>query len=524
MLTLITLSSIVYAQDFIVDGNSVYTDTVKFKINVTPHTLTQSGYIYIDVLNKQYNGKVNFFAGFELDSIKYTSLEVYNPHDVTTQEEYTCDFDVNYTADYFWCYDETNGTVFFEHSYLTGNISSKTAYWNVITTVDYSKVNKPVTRIDHNYDDKDYWLIVENIMFPVGVTKKARIYIEIPRVSIFDKNTTKYDTKYNLGFFPSIYPITKVGIRDAILNNHFFYLDPWTRGTSYLAVYYTCNEDSTTLTDYNGNDATTTNTESTIDGIISRGQNFSSIYKVDYDLISIPSSNYTDALEDFTYQLWIKPRTLTSAASLFRLIEDNQTGLISTCFLTSTSNAPEGRLGYYDGSFYYSDIIINIDEWNHIVYTRKGDKIHIYINGVNDSNNPHTVSSVVLPSSGFNVGTYKGAPKLYTFQGIIDEIGIWRDDLSGPNINCTVDNSSEVCYLYAGGVPTLLQQPPPVETTCDITSDTTITSDVDCTDGGTFIVTGNSHVVFENANLITSEIVVEDGSSIALDVNSELIV
>ncbi len=112
MLTLITLSSIVYAQDFIVDGNSVYTDTVKFKINVTPHTLTQSGYIYIDVLNKQYNGKVNFFAGFELDSIKYTSLEVYNPHNVTTQEEYTCDFDVNYTADYFWCYDETNGTVF----------------------------------------------------------------------------------------------------------------------------------------------------------------------------------------------------------------------------------------------------------------------------------------------------------------------------------------------------------------------------------------------------------------------------
>ena len=69
------------------DGERVYVDDANSYISASPHTLRVDGYVYLNVTSKAFGGEVDFCFGFDSNLAYPKSLEVYDPHVVTTSHE-----------------------------------------------------------------------------------------------------------------------------------------------------------------------------------------------------------------------------------------------------------------------------------------------------------------------------------------------------------------------------------------------------------------------------------------------------
>lgn len=205
---------------YIIDGNTVYINDSKAFISVTPHTITKSEWITVELMSKHFTGDITVVLGFNGSSMHPEKWELYSPWSETIQINYTCDGTFNYTLNpnHFQCWQ--NGTdLAFEHDFDGGNIPLSTAWWNVRINHTWRDINKPVGTINHLFDDKTTWKYSANNPITVNETVKFRILMQRPW------QMPSGEDKYDLAFFPSSYGSD---IQQAISDGNLYLLDPWT--------------------------------------------------------------------------------------------------------------------------------------------------------------------------------------------------------------------------------------------------------------------------------------------------------
>lgn len=201
--------------DYTIVDNSVVIDNDDLYLNVTPHTLSSSGWVLTEFESKNYGGDIDFAFGFNTDNAYPTQSQIYSPRDINRTREYTCYGVFNYTLTperWFTCTDDLGS---FSHWFDTGNISTATAYWHENYT-KYWWDWKPDNKINYNFSDMNTWYYSKNQNINAGQRYKLRYYLEVP----FNPNGS--EGKYTLALKPS-----SETFQEAIANGHFYYLDPW---------------------------------------------------------------------------------------------------------------------------------------------------------------------------------------------------------------------------------------------------------------------------------------------------------
>jgi hypothetical protein len=108
--------------------------------------------------------------GFDNEGVQPQSINYYNPTNVTVVKSYVCDYLFNYTLSpkYAWCYKQygTNSSSYketiFSHSFESGNLPTKTIYWDEIIEKDYVNVAGAFDKVNYDFGDMDVWYVKKN--------------------------------------------------------------------------------------------------------------------------------------------------------------------------------------------------------------------------------------------------------------------------------------------------------------------------------------------------------------------------
>ena len=198
--------------------------------------------------------------------------------------------------------------------------------------------------------------------------------------------------------------------------------------TSILA-YWTL--DSTAWTDSTGNGRTLTNNNSvtTGTGILNNGAVFngSSNY--------LSNSSLALGLSDFTLSAWVKPTAGTNQYGILAQYGSGGTTGFTLCVYF-------GQLDFWSGSdiSITAGLVITAGTWWHVVATRTGGTLTLYVNGTSVATGSIS-SSYNFTDSPFKIGHGYGG---YGYcNGSIDEVGVWGRALT----------FSEITSLYNSGTP-----------------------------------------------------------------------
>jgi hypothetical protein len=220
------------AYAYTINGNTVTYSGTYGSVSQTPYLLTSP--INYPVINFTSNfattQSLDIAFGFNTDRVTPTKAEWYNPH--TENKNYTCNGYFNYTLspNYFWCWENltmiggsgafnTQGLVF-SHSFNTGNLTSKTAYWT--ETNDWTDITNLFNSISYSFDGKDTWYVINDVTFNSGETKTIR-----PTINAQSYTDTKYDImiKRHSDSWAS-----------AISSGNYVLLDPWVNVTETVSI------------------------------------------------------------------------------------------------------------------------------------------------------------------------------------------------------------------------------------------------------------------------------------------------
>lgn len=197
--------------------------------------------IYEEFISKLFEGDITVAYGFDTDTTKPKSLDIYSNKTIITEKNYTCDYEFEYTLDPKWfnCYIEhagydSNGTwvepknqSIFNHSFLTGNIPSKTVFWEEESIVGWKDFPFDTTKITYDYGGMNTWWVAKDVPVKVNVSYKSLLNLE------YKFNLEPQSGKYWKCVMPSSYGRNIGAAKDA---GHLYCLDPWwneTWGYSY---------------------------------------------------------------------------------------------------------------------------------------------------------------------------------------------------------------------------------------------------------------------------------------------------
>lgn len=423
--------------NYTIDGNSVYVDDSNVYINVTPHTLHHSDWVEVEFESKLFSGDIDVAFGFDTDSIRPKTIERWNPHD--EEKEYTCNYNFIYTTNpnYFWCYyEQTNqsGTVnitVFEHSFLSGNIPTKTAYWNV--TKNWSELNGNFNSASYDFDNKNKWWYKQGQTINAGQTYKIRYYLDVkPDVS---------NAKYDIALKPSSETLS-----ESIENNHLYFLDPWADydlDTGLLA-YWSFDNDQVTgdnVWDLTQQDRNGTNYSAigNVPGILEEAFDFSPGTAI----VNTSSDAELNLLNGGTVNLWANLSLLQNGGRFVNLGE----------------SADNGYTIYFDITGNIFVILINGGEavkttgdlngtsgWQMVTFLIEDSPSvgSIYLNGTNVTSvgTAQDIQDAAVDS--FDIGNRHERDK--NFNGSIDEVGIWNRTLTESEISGLWNNGQGLEY------------------------------------------------------------------------------
>ena len=88
------------------------------------------------------------------------------------------------------------------------------------------------------------------------------------------------------------------------------------------------------------------------------------------------------------------------------------------------------------------------DKWHHYVYTRKGNTVRLFVDGVlQDSNQvPHIIPIDDEAYFGINVSPCRGINKTGNLQGAIDELKIFSVALSKKDVGILFNNNNNLIF------------------------------------------------------------------------------
>lgn len=228
-LTILLLAVTSHAQStrYTIVDKTVYINDTNAYISASPYRIIDSGWVEINMESKTYSGYINVLLGVNSSKVQPKQIQRYNPHNVTTEESFTCDkpnYFYNYTTSpkHFWCwanstFDSVTYTdLVFEHDFDYANLSTSTAYWNETYVEDWETLDNIVDKkITYDFDEKDTWYYASHV--PVTSGSKYRIWMDVP-IGFNEKG------KYDLAFYPSSYG---TNIQQANQDGNLYYLDPW---------------------------------------------------------------------------------------------------------------------------------------------------------------------------------------------------------------------------------------------------------------------------------------------------------
>jgi hypothetical protein len=196
----------------------------------------------------------------------------------------------------------------------------------------------------------------------------------------------------------------------------------------------------TDVCDLSGNANHGTNNGATwIDG---RGPTFEQVDKTQAlnfngvsDRVVIPNNvNITFTTEDFSLEGWIK---LSKKNDIMFFLEKGEYIVNGWEFAVWNTNKLKFRT-YQQGAFQEQDAktLLNTDVWYHVVAVRSGSSVKLYLNGIDDTGTPVTMTNPAINNTEMRIGTrYNGN---YSFNGQIDDVRIYNRAL----------RPEEIRYLY----------------------------------------------------------------------------
>ena len=211
-----------------------------------------------------------------------------------------------------------------------------------------------------------------------------------------------------------------------------------------LISYWKLDEASGNVADVvNGN--TGTNTSVTFsNGKINAGAVFNgTTSKLDVGTPTNLTFNYTDV---FSVSCWVKPSVATVTGCIYS--KEVNSGVYTGILLYSSAGNVQGYMVNSNAgnqTVGASTTIMTSGNWYHIVWVwggvANGTGSKIYINGVSETVtlSPATLSASVLTTSPVVIGNRGTGTE--AFNGIIDEVGVWKRELT----------ASEVSQLYGDG-------------------------------------------------------------------------
>ena len=228
-------------------NNSVYVNDTNVYLSATPHTIVQSQWVYFNLISKRYTGDIDAAWGFNTSVTKPKKAELYSPHwENTTYNQSHTFYNVtvynNYTnqiLDYGNLYNtykrialhevptyndtlQINGSKFiisnvsFDSYTTDGTNYTITWHTRVDNYVLWKDISSSFDSVEHDFQGYDKWYYVKDVPVIVGTQYTVRAWIEVPISTI--PQTGKY--------YFAVKPSSET-IQEAILNEHFYYLDPW---------------------------------------------------------------------------------------------------------------------------------------------------------------------------------------------------------------------------------------------------------------------------------------------------------
>jgi hypothetical protein len=221
-----------------------------------------------------------------------------------------------------------------------------------------------------------------------------------------------------------------------------------------ILSYWKCDETSgTVLSDSRSNIDLSTSATVNADGRIekavdlqSTGVSLSHVYNVTTNI------NY----EDFSYSLWIYPNQIPSSAGrTYELIVCSEEGIGNIFHLSwgTSGYISAGCLNYLEAQYYTDSAgIYNFtNQWVHLVIVYSlGSKMQLYVNNSNVTASWSTTCPLAnyTHSEGTIFGNLSISGTERTFDGKIDEIGMWKKALTADEVSLLYNDGNGLNYNY----------------------------------------------------------------------------
>jgi hypothetical protein len=220
--------------------------------------------------------------------------------------------------------------------------------------------------------------------------------------------------------------------------------------TTNLLAYYKLDESSGNRADAHGSfTLTDNNTVLSATGIINSGSDH---IKANNEYLSNTSFGASVSANDWSVSLWYNFPSVTGqtvfglrpssgAANLIQ-IETDPTISQVRLIVRNSSNVTRKD---------YNNTTAPADAWNHIVVTRTGDTVEMYVNGSNASTTKSTNATLVMTSTArtLYIGAELSASNVA--DGVIDEVGFWNRLLTSTEVTELYNAGAGLAYPFSGG-------------------------------------------------------------------------
>ncbi len=429
--------------NYTIEGETIFVNDSKVFISATPYNIS-SGWVDFNITSKIYEGDVDLVMLFDTNYTKPVAAQYYSPHVVSLNRSYTCNDYFNISGGHFWCYDtlqdENNNTYYqlnFDHDFDSGNVQERTAYWSEDIVSGYRDVPKIFNSRAINYQGMNRAYYVKDFPMIQGQDYAFRIRI---KQMVFDSGNHKY--------WFAIKP-SHLSIEEAIAQNAFYALDPWTSSLAEdVYIYHQFNETTTgTLLDAeNNNNLTTYNMENA--DLLGPGIKFGQ-HPDGTDEYTKSDLTYTggyDGDDNYTVCAWFNATGLGSI-----IVKDSQgIGARYPWNLIVRGGGGGSKLGWdqYDGSFGFSlssGLAVNNNTWIHgCGRVIAGVNATLFVGGVpvaSDTSPDNTPQTANL-SHYLNRGN---GGSLY-LDGGSDEVVIWFRALSDSEISDVYNSGNGITW------------------------------------------------------------------------------
>lgn len=430
--------------DWIRDGEDVYINDSNVYIRSTAISTTP----IIQLQTKQFSGPINIVVGFDTDSVVPTKAES-NPHYVDVNKTYVCDYEFNYTLSpkYFWCYQrvwnnqtlQNDTNIIFQHEFDYGNVATKTAIWTE-QDLRWDDVSGAFQSKDFEFYGLNKWYYKENFNVVAGQNYYLKLNLQLQGL--------QPSHKYWIAFYPS-----SETMEEAILNEHFYALDPWTPDLrTGLVDWYSMNVslNNITIDDFGRKNGTCKNCNSTNTMVLANGKVGGAFC---FNAISTTAriTILDDALLDYVHSMcfWYYHNDTSSTTATKTMM-----GKGNSSDFNHHLNIETNRIGdvvYYDDDtttqITPGSALLNVNDWNFICFTTNetgmGNNGTLYVNGV------HAESEIVDSTYeefnndvNFTIGG--GDYEARSVLGCFDEVGLWNVTLNATQV--VAMNNSPISY------------------------------------------------------------------------------